>query len=122
MNIYFINETFEFHEMFLIFKHVNESHIKIKFIFIFYDILKLRNIKNRICVIIIDNTKNNLTIYIKLIRIMRSFFFANVEINLLNSSTQTFDMQKSNVQKSNMQKSNMQKSNVKKMFCFAHVI
>jgi hypothetical protein len=117
MNVYFIDETFEFHEMFLTFEYVNESHTKMKLIFILHDILKLYNIKNRICAIIIDHTKNNLTMHIKLIRIMRFFLFENVEINLLDSSTQTFDMQKSNVQKSNMQK-----SNAKRMFCFTHVI
>ncbi len=117
MNVYFIDEAFEIHEMLLAFEHVDESHTKMRLIFIFHDILKLHNIKNCICAIIIDNAKNNLTMHIELIRIMRSFFFENVEINLLDSSTQTFNMQKSNVQKSAMQK-----SNVKKMFCLAHVI
>ncbi len=117
MNVYFINETFELHEMFLAFEHVNKSHTKVKLIFILHDILKLHNIKNRTCAIITDNAKNNLTMHIELVRIMRLFLFENVEINLLDSSTQTFDMQKSN-----MQKSHMQKSNVKRMLCLAHVI
>jgi hypothetical protein len=63
-----------------------------KLIFIFHDILKLHNIKNRICAIIIDNAKDNLTMHIKLIRIMRFFFFENVEINLLDLSTQAFNV------------------------------
>jgi hypothetical protein len=107
MNVYFIDEAFELHEMLLAFKHVNKSHTKMRLIFILHDILKLHNIKNRICAIITDNAKNNLTMHIELIRIMRSFFFENVEINLLDSSTQTFDMQKSNVQKLNIVKDKM---------------
>ncbi len=117
MNVYFIDEAFELHEMLLTFEHVNESHTKVRLIFILHDILKLHNIKNRICAIITDNARNNLTMHIELVRIMRSFLFENVETNLLDSSTQAFDMQKSNVQKSDMQK-----SNVKKVFCLAHVI
>jgi hypothetical protein len=117
MNAYFIDEAFELHEMLLAFEHVNESHTKMRLIFILHDILKLHNIKNRICAIITDNARNNLTMHIELVRIMRSSLFENVETNLLDSNTQAFDMQKSNVQKSDMQK-----SNVKRMLCFAHVI
>ncbi len=82
MNVYFIYEAFELHEILLIFEHVSESHTKMRLAFIFHDILKQHNIKNRIYAITSNNANNNLTMHVELIRIMRSSLFESVEIKV----------------------------------------
>ncbi len=52
------------------------------------NILKQYYIKNRIYAITIDNAENNLTIHIKLIRLVRFSLFKNVKTNLLDFNMQ----------------------------------
>ncbi len=84
VNAYFIDDKWIYHEVLLTFEHVTKSHIDTRLAKIIQDIISQHKLQNRILVITNDNVDNNLTMHVKLLRLLRTRMFDDVELNVQN--------------------------------------
>ena len=72
INAYFINVDWNYHEIFIVFKHVSEFHIDKHLIEIMMKILHRNEIQNRIQNVITNNAKNNKTMHVSFLKMLQN--------------------------------------------------
>jgi hypothetical protein len=84
VNAYFIDDNWNYHEVLLTFEHISQSHTESRFAKIMQDIISRHKLQDRILVITNDNVDNNNTMHEKLLRMLRTRTFDDVDFNVKN--------------------------------------